>query len=157
MRKGDDMGIFKSIITNHVIIAPILTWAFSQIIKTVLYLIKEKKFDIKRIVGDGGMPSAHSATVVTLAIMAGYTEGFGSAIFAVGIIFAAVVIRDAVGVRREVGKHARVIKALNDSEKAKEIDEFNKLKLISGHSILEVILGILFGILMSIAYILIVF
>lgn len=151
------MKILKEIITNHAIIAPAIAWFISQVLKTVLYVFTEKKFDIKRIVGDGGMPSAHSATVVALAVMAGYTSGFDSAVFAVSIIFAAVVIRDAVGVRREVGKHARVIKALHASEKEENVPEFSELKLISGHTLAEVIFGILMGIVVSVLYIIIVF
>ena len=144
------MEIIKSIVTNHVLIAPAGAWLISQVLKTVLFFIKEKKLDIKRIVGDGGMPSGHSATVVCLAVMAGYAEGFGSAIFAVAIIFSAVVIRDAVGVRREVGKQARILKELTDKS---DIKPEEKLKLISGHTIPEILIGMLIGVAVSVLYI----
>jgi acid phosphatase family membrane protein YuiD len=147
------MEIIKSIVTNHVLIAPAVAWLISQILKTVLFFIKEKKLDIKRIVGDGGMPSGHSATVVCLAVMAGYVEGFGSAIFAVAIIFSAVVIRDAVGVRREVGKQARILKELTDKS---DIKPEEKLKLISGHTIPEILIGMLIGVAVSVLYIVVI-
>lgn len=147
------MGFLKSIVTNHVLIAPAVAWLISQVLKTVLFFIKEKKLDIKRIVGDGGMPSGHSATVVALAVMAGYTAGFGSAAFAIAIIFSAVVIRDAVGVRREVGKQARILKELADKS---DIKSNEKLKLISGHTIPEILAGIFIGALVSVLYIIII-
>ena len=147
------MEIIKSIVTNHVLIAPAAAWLISQVLKTVLFFIKEKKLDIKRIVGDGGMPSGHSATVVCLAVMAGYAEGFGSAIFAVAIIFSAVVIRDAVGVRREVGKQARILKELTDKS---DIKPEEKLKLISGHTIPEILIGMLIGVAVSVLYIVVI-
>jgi acid phosphatase family membrane protein YuiD len=147
------MEIIKSIVTNHVLIAPAVAWLISQVLKTVLFFIKEKKLDIKRIVGDGGMPSGHSATVVCLAVMAGYAEGFGSAIFAVAIIFSAVVIRDAVGVRREVGKQARILKELTDKS---DIKPEEKLKLISGHTIPEILIGMLIGVAVSVLYIVVI-
>jgi acid phosphatase family membrane protein YuiD len=147
------MEIIKSIVTNHVLIAPAVAWLISQVLKTVLFFIKEKKLDIKRIVGDGGMPSGHSATVVCLAVMAGYVEGFGSAIFAVAIIFSAVVIRDAVGVRREVGKQARILKELTDKS---DIKPEEKLKLISGHTIPEILIGMLIGVAVSVLYIVVI-
>jgi acid phosphatase family membrane protein YuiD len=147
------MEIIKSIVTNHVLIAPAVAWLISQVLKTVLFFIKEKKLDIKRIVGDGGMPSGHSATVVCLAVMAGYVEGFGSAIFAVAIIFSAVVIRDAVGVRREVGKQARILKELTGKS---DIKPEEKLKLISGHTIPEILIGMLIGVAVSVLYIVVI-
>ena len=154
------MGILKNIISNHVLIVPIIAWALSQVLKMFTYLIVEKKLDMKRIVSDGGMPSAHSATVSSLMVMCGWVSGFNSAIFAVSVIFAIVVMRDAVGVRRETGKQAASIKELASTvnraflNKNAEIRTEN-LKVLVGHTPLQVVFGAILGFIISISYILI--
>ncbi len=154
------MEILRDIISNHTLIVPIIAWALSQVFKTFTYLIIEKKLDMKRIISDGGMPSAHSATVISLMVMCGWSQGFGSALFAVSMIFAIVVMRDAVGVRREAGKQAASIKELASTinkaflDKNAEIRTEN-LKVLVGHTPLQVISGAFLGFIISISYILI--
>ena len=94
--------------------------------KAVINIIMDRKFSFERLFGDGGMPSGHSATVTSLMIMVGYTSGFGSPLFALSAIFAAVVMHDAMGVRRETGKHAVSIKELADRSFMSEVS-FRKL------------------------------
>ena len=152
------MNFFKEIISNHVLIVPIIAWAISQTMKIFTNLIVVKELDIKRILADGGMPSSHSATVVSLAVMCGWTAGVGSALFALSLLFAIVVMRDAVGVRRETGKQAASIKELADAvnktflSKDAEIRTEN-LKLLVGHTPLQVVFGALAGLAVSILYI----
>ena len=154
------MQIIKDIFSNHMILAPIIAWAVSQILKTLTYLIVEKEFVFKRIISDGGMPSAHSATVISLAVMCGWTQGFDSAAFAIAMILAVVIMRDAVGVRRESGINASAIKQLADKSN-KELSEgeapieTNKLKVLVGHTPLQVACGCIVGIAVCILYILI--
>jgi len=154
------MNFFKEIISNHVLIVPIIAWAISQTMKIFTNLIVVKELDIKRILADGGMPSSHSATVVSLAVMCGWTAGVGSALFALSLLFAIVVMRDAVGVRRETGKQAASIKELADAvnktflSKDAEIRTEN-LKLLVGHTPLQVVFGALVGLAVSILYIVI--
>ncbi len=154
------MNFFKNIISNHVIIVPIIAWAISQTMKIFTNLIVVKELDIKRILADGGMPSSHSATVVSLAVMCGWSKGVGSALFALAFMFAIVVMRDAVGVRRETGKQAASIKELADAvnktflSKDAEIRTEN-LKLLVGHTPLQVVFGALTGLAVSILYIVI--
>ena len=154
------MQIIKDILSNHMILAPIIAWAVSQILKTITYLIVEMEFVFKRIISDGGMPSAHSATVISLAVMCGWTQGFDSAAFAIAIILAVVIMRDAVGVRRESGINASAIKQLADKSN-KELSEgeapieTNKLKVLVGHTPLQVACGCIVGIAVCILYILI--
>jgi len=154
------MQIIKDIFSNHMILAPIIAWAVSQILKTLTYLIVEKEFVFKRIISDGGMPSAHSATVISLAVMCGWIQGFDSAAFAISMILAVVIMRDAVGVRRESGINASAIKQLADKSN-KELSEgeapieTNKLKVLVGHTPLQVVCGCIVGIVVCILYILI--
>ena len=154
------MEILKEIVTNHVLIAPISAWIITQIIKAVINLVVYKEFKLERLFGDGGMPSTHSATVMCLCIMIGRVGGFGSPIFALSVIFAAIVMRDALGVRREAGKQAVSIKQLSDAvnglfrSKDSHIKTEN-LKVLVGHTPLQVCFGAVIGGLIAIFYILI--
>ena len=154
------MENIKDIFTNHVLLAPIAAWIISQILKAVINLFVYRKFSLERLLGDGGMPSAHSATVMCLTIMIGWTMGFGSAVFALSFIFAVVVMRDALGVRRETGKQAASIKELAASinkifhTKDSEIKTEN-LKVLVGHTPLQVVFGTITGAIVAICHILI--
>ena len=154
------MNFFKEIISNDLLIVSVLSWLISQICKVFTNMVVNKTFDIRRLLGDGGMPSAHSATVVSLAAMCGYVAGFDSVSFAIAFIFAIVVMRDALGVRRETGKQAKSIKELAEvlnaaiSDKDEKIRTEN-LKLLVGHTPLQVIFGAILGVIVSILYIVI--
>ena len=154
------MENLKGILSNHVLFAPLIAWILSQVVKAVINLFVYRKFSLERLLGDGGMPSAHSATVMCLCIMIGWTAGFGSPIFALSFIFAVVVMRDALGVRREAGKQAASIKELASAvnkifhSKDTEIKTEN-LKVLVGHTPLQVIFGAITGAVIAILYILI--
>ena len=154
------MENLKGILSNHVLFAPLIAWIFSQVVKAVINLFVYRKFSLERLLGDGGMPSAHSATVMCLCIMIGWTAGFGSPLFALSFIFAVVVMRDALGVRREAGKQAASIKELASAvnkifhSKDTEIKTEN-LKVLVGHTPLQVIFGAITGAVIAILYILI--
>lgn len=148
---------FLNILTNPVLLVPGCAWIIAQVAKAVINAIVNKRFSFDRLVGDGGMPSGHSATVTALAMMCGLTEGFGSTIFGLSMIFAIVVMHDAMGVRREAGKHARsiisIVEQLNDyfSEHDDKI-KTEKLKVLVGHTPLQVIVGSLLGAAIALAY-----
>ena len=148
---------FLNILTNPVLIVPGCAWIIAQVAKAVINAIVNKKFSFDRLVGDGGMPSGHSATVTALAVMCGLREGFGSTVFGLAMIFAIVVMHDAMGVRREAGKHARsiisIVEQLNDyfSEHDDKI-KTEKLKVLVGHTPLQVVVGSLLGAVIALAY-----
>ena len=154
------MQIIKDIFTNPMVLVPAASWFICQIIKTVINLIVDRKFAFERLFGDGGMPSGHSATVASLAIIVGWIEGFGSALFAISAVLAMIVMHDAVGVRREAGKQAVSIKELANIinkaflSKDNEIKTHN-LKVLVGHTPLQVFFGVLTGIAVAIGAILI--
>ena len=110
---------------------------------------KNKKLNIRRIIGSGGMPSSHSALVCSLATTLAITEGIGSPIFAVSIAFALVVMYDASGVRRAAGKQARILNKIIESE-GKNINVQEKLIELLGHSPFEVYVGAIVGIITAI-------
>lgn len=154
------MEILNQLVSNYVLIVPIIAWAIAQTLKIFTNLIVEKEFVFKRIISDGGMPSAHSATVVSLAVMCGWSQGVGSALFALALLFATVVMHDAVGVRRETGKQAASIKelaeAVNKTFLGKDAEiRTENLKVLVGHTPLQVIFGALTGLTVAILYIVI--
>ncbi|BBN09299.1 uncharacterized protein MPTK1_4g18640 [Marchantia polymorpha subsp. ruderalis] len=85
------------------------SWAESAARKEKLPLYKEKRWDVKRLLGSGGMPSSHSATVMALAVAIGLRDGPGSSMFAIALVLAAVVMYDASGVRLQAGRQAEVL------------------------------------------------
>lgn len=148
------------IFDNYVLWTTLLAWGIAQIFKAIITLIVDKKFRLDRLLGDGGMPSAHSATVTCLAVLIGWYAGFDSIIFALAAVFAVVVMHDASGVRRETGKQAMSIKELANAvnelfvNKDEQI-KTEKLKELVGHTPLQVFFGVLLGIAVSVAHILI--
>ena len=151
---------FGQLFSNKILLCSVIAWGCAQLIKIIIALIMEKKFRPDRIFGDGGMPSGHSATVVSLGVLVGWVEGFNSPIFAIATMFAIIVMHDATGVRREAGKHAAMLKVIGDAFNAMfaEKDEHvrtEKIKLLVGHTPLQVTFGALLGLAVAIICILI--
>ena len=143
------MEVLLQIITNKILIVGIVSWFLAQVFKCISNLILTKKFSIERLFGDGGMPSGHSATVVSVAVATGLYEGFDTAVFAVAMILAIVVMHDAMNVRYQAGKQAELLNAMADVfEKLTGADLPNeeKLKELLGHTPLQVAAGCLLGI-----------
>jgi len=143
------MDFLLQIITNKILIVGIVSWFLAQVFKCISNLILTKKFSIERLFGDGGMPSGHSATVVSVAVATGLYEGFDSAVFAVAMILAIVVMHDAMNVRYQAGKQAELLNAMADMfEKLTGADLPNeeKLKELLGHTPLQVAAGCILGI-----------
>lgn len=142
------MQWFIDIFTNPVLLTGLSSWFIAQVLKTILYAAMNKKLDWGRLVGDGGMPSGHSATVTSVAVVTGLISGFASVDFAIAAILAIVVCHDAMGVRQETGKQAVL---LNEMTKIIEIlskDELPEVKLkeFVGHTPLQVYAGVCIGI-----------
>src|SRR5450759_3260957 len=87
------------VLQNHILIVSLVSWIIAQTLKLVVVLLQERKFDLWRLVSAGGMPSSHSALVSSLATEIGIKDGVQSSIFALGVVFAAVVMYDAAGIR----------------------------------------------------------
>ena len=132
---------------KHLWIA-IITWFIVQCIKVITDLIKNKKLNVKRLWGSGGMPSAHSALMTSLTTTVGITEGVESPVFALAIITSLVVMYDAAGVRRAAGKQAKVLNQIIESE-GKNINIQEKLIELLGHTPVEVLAGAVLGIILS--------
>lgn len=143
------MNVFLQIVTNKYIYIPILVWFFIQSFKVIWDLVETKKFNFKRILGAGGMPSSHSAVVVTLATMIGKDCGFDTPLFALSVIFATVVMYDAAGVRRAAGKQATLLNKIVNTPGLSSLQVQEKLVEVLGHSPKQVFVGALIGIIVG--------
>ena len=139
------MEIFNDIITNKCIYVPIILWFCVQVFKVVTELIKNKKLDIKRIVGAGGMPSSHSAIVCSLAVLIGREYGFDSGNFAIALIMAFIVMYDAAGVRRAAGKQARILNKILENPNLTTGEVQERLVEFLGHTPIQVFVGAILG------------
>ena len=143
------MQIFNEIIHNKCIVIPIIVWFIIQVFKTVTDICINKKINVKRIMGAGGMPSSHSAVVTSLAVLIGKTNGFDSGIFALAVIFAFVVMYDAAGVRRAAGKQAAVLNKILATPGMTSVEVQEKLVEFLGHTPIQVFVGAAIGIIIG--------
>lgn len=131
------------------LIVPMSVWLCIQIFKVIWDLVATHKFNFKRILGAGGMPSSHSAVVTSIATMIGKTQGINSPIFALAVMFAFVVMYDAAGVRRAAGKQAKLLNKLVETPGLSNIQVQEKLVEVLGHTPMQVIVGAAIGIIVG--------
>lgn len=140
------MNDFMSFIQNKYIYIPFFLWFGIQLYKLLYDLVTTKKFNFKRIMGAGGMPSSHSAVVAGLTTLIGKYEGVSTPIFALSFIVAFVVMYDACGVRRAAGKQAELLNKLVETPGLTGIQVSEKLVEVLGHTPIQVFIGALIGI-----------
>lgn len=149
------MDIVRQIMSNEILIAGGSSWFIAQIVKTLIYLIVNKQLRLERMVGDGGMPSCHSATVTSVATATAVVYGFDSPLFAIAAILAIVVMHDAMGVRLETGKQAKVINDLLQEFRDRgmalmSMSAEERLKEFVGHTGSQVFVGAIIGMIVAI-------
>ena len=153
------MTWLNDLVHNPFLITSVSSWLIAQILKTIINACVTKKLNWERMIGDGGMPSCHSATVASLAMFAALHSGLGSFEFAVCAILAIIVCHDAMGVRQEAGKQAVIINEMVEQfEKLfkQEITDVD-LKELVGHTPLQVAAGITVGVLNALLMYFVVF
>lgn len=143
------MNNFMGFIQNKYIYIPFLLWFFIQTFKVIHDLITTKKFNFKRIMGAGGMPSSHSAVVTGLATLVGKYEGVNTPIFAVSFILALVVMYDACGVRRAAGKQAALLNKIVETPGLTGVQVSERLVEVLGHTPTQVFVGALIGLIVG--------
>lgn len=131
---------------NSFLVTGAVAWFTAQFIKIFIEFCKSKKLNLDLIMASGGMPSSHSSFTCAIATSIGFEEGFGSAIFALAVAFAFVVMYDAQGVRRAAGDQAKIINVLVEKIEDTGIVMDEKLKELLGHTHLEVFFGAILGI-----------
>ncbi len=131
----------------ELIIIPILVGLITQAVKLIIDGIPNN-LDWQHVVGDyGGMPSSHTAFVASLVTVIGLSQGLNSPSFAIALVLLAVVARDALGFRTEIGKNAAFTNLI-----AKQVFKHKKVSLLNekmGHHLSEVIVGFLTGVILS--------
>ena len=140
------------IFRNDVLIVSFLAWLLAQGSKLLVILLRERKVLLRSLTTAGGMPSSHSAVVVALATRVGMQEGVGSTPFALAMVFAAVVLYDAAGIRRAVSIQARILNRM--LEEVFEYQRFSEKRLLEllGHTPFEVFVGSLLGLLFALSW-----
>ncbi len=137
---------FGMLTTNPIIDCALMAWFLAQTIKVILDAVILRRFDIRRFVSSGGMPSSHSALVVACTTAMGKLYGVGEPLFALSAIFAVVVMYDACNVRRSAGDTARLVNLLLEHVERLTAEDFaENLKEVMGHTPLQVLMGALLG------------
>ncbi|MCI8977878.1 divergent PAP2 family protein [bacterium 1xD8-48] len=146
------MKFLTELFGNRIFISAALGWFVAQVLKTLIHMFITKQFVMERMVGSGGMPSSHSATVCGLATAVGIRYGGGSYEFAMAAILAIVVMHDAMGVRMETGRQGKVLNEMMEvfTNMGKQISAEARLKEFVGHTPLQVLMGAILGIIIAV-------
>ena len=133
------------------LVIPIFAWFSVQFFKFLADAFVHKRFNFRRIVETGGMPSSHSAVVTSLMTAIGMTQGFHSPLFAMSFVSGIIVMYDAAGVRRAAGKQAKILNELINSKQV-QVERQIKLKELLGHTPIEVFCGALYGFVVAFVF-----
>ncbi|MCD8379194.1 MAG: divergent PAP2 family protein [Lachnospiraceae bacterium] len=146
------MNFLSDLLDNHVLMTAIIAWFVASVIKTLIHAFLNQEFSLERMVGSGGMPSSHSATVCALALATAFDYGVSGFPFAIAVMFAIIVMHDARGVRQEAGKQAKVLHQLIEELAAEDLTKgipVDNLKEFVGHTPLQVLMGALLGLVVA--------
>ncbi len=142
------MEFLSELFSNKMLVAALVGWFAAQFLKVIFVMIRDRKFDFRRFIGSGGMPSSHSAFVIALTTAVGFEEGIRSAAFAICVVLSFVVMYDASGVRRAAGEQAEVLNQVVENLGPDDLEtDGEKLKELIGHTPFEVFAGALVGVL----------
>lgn len=132
---------------NHVLDVSLLCWLVAQSLKVIFVLIQQKKLDLRRMVGSGGMPSSHTAFVTGLTTAVAYEAGYQSPLFAACVVLSLVVMYDATNVRKAAGDQATILNYMMEhwNDQTPELFQRN-LKELLGHTPFQVVVGAVIGI-----------
>ncbi|MDR2702000.1 MAG: divergent PAP2 family protein [Spirochaetaceae bacterium] len=148
---------WRNFFENPVFLSGISSLFFAQLVKTIIHLLTIKRKNLRDTLGlliwrTGGMPSSHSTMVAAVATSIAFYEGVDSNLFVITLMFALIIIRDALGVRRSSGLQAKVLNWLGRQAAEKLKIEFHPVKEVNGHSPLEVAVGVLLGVIIAAAF-----
>ena len=138
-----------ALLENQELIAGLIAWLLAQIIKLPLDYLWTRKWNWALLITTGGMPSSHSSLVTGTVFAIGLYNGFYSPLFALGVAITMIVTYDAAGVRRQAGIHAQRINVLFDELLRGHPISERDLREVLGHTPLEVMGGILLGLIVA--------
>jgi acid phosphatase family membrane protein YuiD len=136
---------------NKALIAGLVAWLLAQIIKLPLDYFRTGRWNWALMITTGGMPSSHSALMTGTVFAIGLYYGFDDPVFALGVAITMIVTYDAAGVRRQAGIHAQRINVLFDELLHGHPISEKDLREVLGHTPLEVVGGILLGLIVATA------
>jgi acid phosphatase family membrane protein YuiD len=142
---------------NPIFLSAIFSLLTAQFLKALVNVFRYRSRSFKEVLATffwktGGMPSSHSALVVSLATSIGIMDGFDSGLFILSLFFALVVIRDAMGVRRSAGVQARTLNLVGKELSNRFGIAFHPVKEVQGHSPPQVAIGGLLGFFIALAF-----
>ncbi len=140
---------FLAVFENKVLIAVLIAWLLAQALKIPTEYLRSRRWMWAMFFAPGGMPSSHSALLVSGTLAVGLYEGFNNPLFGIAVAITMIVVHDAAGVRRQAGMHAERINLLFDELLKGHMWDENALKEVIGHTPLEVVGGILLGLLVA--------
>ncbi|KVH97858.1 uncharacterized protein LOC112523230 [Cynara cardunculus var. scolymus] len=141
----------RPVYMNYALISALVAFALAQSIKVFTTWYREHRWDLKQLIGSGGMPSSHSATVTALAVAVGLQDGIGGSSFATALILACIVMYDATGVRLHAGRQAEVLNQIVYELPAEHpLAESRPLRELLGHTPPQVIAGGLLGMMTAV-------
>ncbi|MCJ7532231.1 MAG: divergent PAP2 family protein [Anaerolineales bacterium] len=138
-----------SIFLNKAFIAGVVAWSIAQTLKLPIEYYYTRRWNWALLLSAGGMPSSHSALVSGTAHAIGLYVGFNQPLFALAFVVAAVVIYDAMGIRRQAGIHAEVINALIEDLAAGHPLKEEQLREVLGHTPLQALVGTILGMVIA--------
>ncbi len=145
-------NFWPDIAHNRIFLITLAVWFLAQTVKVFVGFFAEKRFNFRWFIGTGGMPSSHAAGASALATCVGLSEGFESVLFAVAASFAMVTMFDAQGVRRSTGQQATILNKMMDDIYWKGQIEEKRLKELVGHTPIQVLAGLIFGIFCALIF-----
>jgi len=138
-----------AVFQNKALIAGLIAWLLAQVIKMPLDYLYSRKWNWALLLTTGGMPSSHSSLLTATSLGIGLYHGFDSPVFAIAVAITMVVVYDAAGVRRQAGIHAQRINVLFDELLHGHMLNEKDLREVLGHTPLEVMGGILLGLIVA--------
>ena len=144
------MSFISEIFSNKVLGISMFACFLAQFFK--VFTGEEKRIQISRLFTSGGMTSSHSSFVTSLSTLVGMDFGFDSIEFAVVAVFSMIIMYDASGVRRAVGKQAVILNKIVDDLHHKKHIEHKRLKELVGHTPIEVFFGAILGIITALIF-----
>ena len=136
---------------NKVLIAGLIAWGLAQLIKIPLDYLRTRRWNWALLLTTGGMPSSHSSLMTGTVFAIGLYHGFDTPLFALGVVITMIVTYDAAGVRRQAGIHAQRINVLVEELMHGHMFNESDLREVLGHTPLEVLGGILLGLIVATA------
>ncbi|GAB2215044.1 hypothetical protein Droror1_Dr00019418 [Drosera rotundifolia] len=136
--------------SNFPLLSAFVAFSLAQFLKVFTTWFKEKRWDSKKMLSSGGMPSSHSATVTALAVAIGLQEGTGGPAFAIAVVLASVVMYDATGVRLHAGRQAELLNQIVcELPPEHPLSSVRPLRDSLGHTPVQVLAGAVLGFFIS--------